>query len=138
MYSSMMSCDIVGTSSYDRGEQRSTEAEQTIILLQTTWKTTITTTPHRDHFAAFTILNSNSKFQLIAIFSSSGIFPEDGYRPKIWNLSLNTQRKGSRCGGDGSVTVKCSVLQWSWQTLMNRHGRRTTYNLYTHTLVLAR
>ena len=28
------------------------------------------------------------------------------------------QRLGSRCGG-GGANMKCSVLQWSWKTLMN-------------------
>ena len=44
---------------------------------------------------------------------------EDGSQLKFWNLISSLQRKGSRCGGDDGVNMKCSVLQWSWKTLMN-------------------
>ena len=32
---------------------------------------------------------------------------------------LNLQRIGYQCGG-GGANMKCSVLQWSWKTLMNK------------------
>ena len=34
--------------------------------------------------------------------------------------SLKMQRKGSRCGG--GVNMKCSVLQWSWKTLVAKYA----------------